>query len=151
VPFAVVQLTDPHIGAEWSTRAASSLGAVVAAVGDLLGRTPDAVIVTGDIAGTPTDDEYAEAAGHPRRAGRSALPTLLAMHHPPLVTGIPTMDTIGIADGERRALADVLARTRPSCVSELADARSSDTTRPLAWPAAILRSAYSRPGRSSAR
>jgi len=177
VPFTVVQLTDPHIGAQWSTRAASTLGAVVAAVGELLGRAPDAVIVTGDVASTPTDGEYAEAraildglgaplypvpGNHDDGAGLlrhfatpsgttsyaaglgpvrlvaldttrpddaggrldparlewleatlaedASTPTLLAMHHPPLVTGIPTMDAIGIADGERRALADILAR-----------------------------------------
>ena len=177
MPFTVVQLTDPHIGAQWSTRAASTLGAVVAAVGELLGRAPDAVIVTGDVASTPTDGEYAEAraildglgaplypvpGNHDDGAGLlrhfatpsgttsyaaglgpvrlvaldttrpddaggrldparlewleatlaedASTPTLLAMHHPPLVTGIPTMDAIGIADGERRALADILAR-----------------------------------------
>lgn len=177
MPFTVVQLTDPHIGARWSTVADSSLAAAVTAVGDLLGRAPDAVIVTGDIASTPTEEEYAQAraildglnaplypvpgnhddpgallrhfdtpgggasyavtlgpvrlvaldstrpdgdAGRldPARlewlettlAADESTPTLLAMHHPPLVTGMPTMDAIGIAEGERRALEEVLAR-----------------------------------------
>lgn len=177
MPVTIVQLTDPHIGARWSSRAPASLGAAVTAVVDLLGRAPDAVIVTGDIASTPADDEYAQAraildglgaplypvpgnhddpaglrrhfevpgggAGYavelgPIRlvaldstrpdgdAGRldparlewlaatlatdEATPTLLAMHHPPIVTGIPTMDAIGIPDDERRALGEVLAR-----------------------------------------
>lgn len=36
-------------------------------------------------------------------------PTIVAMHHPPLLTGIPALDVIGLADDERRALASVLA------------------------------------------
>jgi 3',5'-cyclic-AMP phosphodiesterase len=32
------------------------------------------------------------------------VPTLLAMHHPPLVTGIPAMDEIGLPTSDRRAL-----------------------------------------------
>ena len=37
-------------------------------------------------------------------------PTILAMHHPPLVTGAPAWDRIGIPEGERRALGGVLER-----------------------------------------
>jgi 3',5'-cyclic-AMP phosphodiesterase len=36
-------------------------------------------------------------------------PTVLAMHHPPLLTGIPSLDRLGIAAGERAALAALLA------------------------------------------
>jgi Icc protein len=39
-------------------------------------------------------------------------PTLLAMHHPPLVTGIPGMDAIGIPADERHALAEIVTRHR---------------------------------------
>ncbi|HEY3729143.1 MAG TPA: metallophosphoesterase [Solirubrobacteraceae bacterium] len=39
-------------------------------------------------------------------------PTLLAMHHPPLLTGIPAMDAIGIPEDERRALAEIVSRRR---------------------------------------
>ncbi|MGH2949337.1 MAG: hypothetical protein ACRDPC_24295 [Solirubrobacteraceae bacterium] len=35
-------------------------------------------------------------------------PTLLAMHHPPLTTGIPAMDEIGLPASDRRALSGVL-------------------------------------------
>lgn len=37
-------------------------------------------------------------------------PTVLAMHHLPLATGLPALDAIGIPAAERRALADVLSR-----------------------------------------
>jgi len=37
-------------------------------------------------------------------------PTLVAMHHPPLVTGIPVFDEIGLPDADRRALGEVIAR-----------------------------------------
>ncbi|HET7508400.1 MAG TPA: phosphodiesterase [Solirubrobacterales bacterium] len=37
-------------------------------------------------------------------------PTLLAMHHPPLTTGLPEWDAINLAPSEREALAEVVAR-----------------------------------------
>jgi Icc protein len=37
-------------------------------------------------------------------------PTILAMHHPPFVTGVPSMDEIGLPAPDREALAAVLAR-----------------------------------------
>lgn len=37
-------------------------------------------------------------------------PTLLAMHHPPLLTGIPLWDELGLPDADRRALGEVIAR-----------------------------------------
>jgi 3',5'-cyclic AMP phosphodiesterase CpdA len=39
-------------------------------------------------------------------------PTLLAMHHPPLLTGIPAMDVIGIPEPERRQLAEIVSAHR---------------------------------------
>jgi 3',5'-cyclic-AMP phosphodiesterase len=36
-------------------------------------------------------------------------PTIVAMHHPPLLTGIPAFDEIGLPAGDRDALAAVLA------------------------------------------
>lgn len=38
--------------------------------------------------------------------------TLLAMHHPPVLTGLPTMDSIAIPERERRALAEIVSRHR---------------------------------------
>jgi 3',5'-cyclic-AMP phosphodiesterase len=39
-------------------------------------------------------------------------PTLLAMHHPPLVTGVPAWDEIGLPGPDRLALGEVIARHR---------------------------------------
>jgi Icc protein len=39
-------------------------------------------------------------------------PTMLAMHHPPLVTGVPTWDEFGLPAADRRALGEVVARHR---------------------------------------
>ena len=38
-----------------------------------------------------------------------ATPTVVAMHHPPLLTGIPSLDMLGLPEDDRRALAEVLA------------------------------------------
>lgn len=46
----------------------------------------------------------AELAAAPER------PTMIAMHHPPLVTGIPVWDAIALPSADRRMLADVVAR-----------------------------------------
>ncbi|HMJ00778.1 MAG TPA: phosphodiesterase [Gaiellaceae bacterium] len=40
------------------------------------------------------------------------LPTLLAMHHPPLVTGVPAWDELGLPAADRRALGQVIERHR---------------------------------------
>ena len=37
-------------------------------------------------------------------------PTLLAMHHPPLVTHVPGLDALALAAGDRAALAEVVGR-----------------------------------------
>jgi len=46
----------------------------------------------------------AELAAEPR------MPTLIAMHHPPLITGIPRLDAIGLPAEDRRALGAVVER-----------------------------------------
>lgn len=43
-------------------------------------------------------------------AGAPGSPTLLAMHHPPLLTGLPAWDELGLAAADRRALGAVLER-----------------------------------------
>jgi 3',5'-cyclic-AMP phosphodiesterase len=43
-------------------------------------------------------------------AAEPGAPTLLAMHHPPLVTGIPALDEIGLPAKDRRALELVVER-----------------------------------------
>lgn len=182
MPFTIVQLTDPHLGSDWSEDPAAALTATVEAVQRALPAGPDAVLVTGDIAATPTDAEYEQArqvlarfsapvyplpGNHDDRGGLrrhfdlpptegdsvsyavdlgpvrlvaldtqdpghaggridadrlrwlermlaqdTVTPTLLAMHHPPLVSGIAEMDAIGIPEPDRLALAEVIARHR---------------------------------------
>jgi Icc protein len=182
VPFTIVQLTDPHLGGSWSTTAVSGLATAVKAVKATLRAAPDAVIVTGDIADTPSAAEYEQAhgllatldvpihavpgnhddpvlvaryfpppasaaagIGYTVELGQARLialdstrsdgdggrldqarldwldrvlaqdagtPTMIAMHHPPLPTGIPPMDAVGIEAGERRGLEEILWRHR---------------------------------------
>jgi 3',5'-cyclic-AMP phosphodiesterase len=38
-------------------------------------------------------------------------PTIVAMHHPPMTIGLPVLDAIGIAEPERIALGELLARS----------------------------------------
>ena len=45
-------------------------------------------------------------------AGLPHVPTVLAMHHPPLVTGVPAWDAICLPAADRRALQEVLERHR---------------------------------------
>ncbi len=40
----------------------------------------------------------------------SETPTLLAMHHPPLLTGVSAMDKIGMPDEDRKAFAEIVGR-----------------------------------------
>jgi Icc protein len=181
-PFLLAQLSDPHLGADWggpdpAAKLAAAVDAVLA-----MPRRPDAVLVSGDLADTPTDAEYEQArdllarletplyvlpGNHDDRAGlrrhfdvpgaggepvhyaadlgplrlvvldttrpgedAGALdperldrldaelarapeqPTLLAMHHPPLLTGIPAWDEFGLPAADRKGLGEVLARHR---------------------------------------
>jgi 3',5'-cyclic AMP phosphodiesterase CpdA len=180
VAFTIVQLTDTHLGAPWSDDGTAALAGAVDAARKLLPRSPDAVVVTGDVANTPVDSEYDQAralldrldapvyvvaGNHDHRdklrrhfkvpdiadgqlyyavglgrvrlialdtkrpdsdAGRlepaqlawldrqlaeaQATPTLIIMHHPPLVTGVPSMDRIGIAADECAAMEAILSR-----------------------------------------
>jgi 3',5'-cyclic-AMP phosphodiesterase len=43
-------------------------------------------------------------------AAAPGAPTVLAMHHPPLSSGIPAMDEVGLPVAHRRALAEVVER-----------------------------------------
>jgi 3',5'-cyclic-AMP phosphodiesterase len=57
-PFLLVQLSDPHIGAEWAASdPAAGLEAAIDAV-RALGASPDAVLVSGDLAEHAADEEY---------------------------------------------------------------------------------------------
>jgi 3',5'-cyclic AMP phosphodiesterase CpdA len=179
----LLQLSDLHLGDVIGGRTAEERLAAVIAATSHLGVTPDAVLVTGDLANTAADDEYARArellaglraplhvlpgnhddAGALRAhfgaacepvaevgalrllmldttvpgADGGALadpqlgrlqghlaeqphrPTVLAMHHPPIVTGIGVWDAIGLPDADRHALAAVL-RDHPQVLRILA-------------------------------
>lgn len=174
----VVQLSDPHVGATWAD--GDPLPGLTAAVASIrrLRPAPDALVLSGDLADTQADAEYAQVlaalegidapcyalpGNHDDRdalrrhfglpgepgtpvqyavevgplrilmldstrpgaddgqldAGRIAwleealsadprTPTLLAMHHPPLVTHAPGLDALALAAGDRAALGDVV-------------------------------------------
>ncbi|MBV9603947.1 MAG: phosphodiesterase [Solirubrobacterales bacterium] len=181
-PFILVQLSDPHIGADWGVGdPVAGLAASVASVRELR-PAPDAVLVSGDLVDHGSDAEYAEVAslleeldapvyplpgnhddrdalrrqfGIPGEAGgpvqyvvdlgplrvlaldstrpgadsgeldagrlawlEDALsadphtPTVLAMHHPPLLTHAPALDALALAGDDRAALAEIVARHR---------------------------------------
>jgi 3',5'-cyclic-AMP phosphodiesterase len=180
-PFSLVQLSDPHIGADWAegdptAKLAAAVDAVLA-----VGR-PGAVLVSGDLADHATDEEYERvqellaplgaplyvlagnhddrralhrhfgvpgADGEPAQysvdlgpirivvldstrpgedpgsldGGRLAwldaelavapgAPTVVAMHHPPVLTGSPVWDDLGLPLADRVGLRDVIARHR---------------------------------------
>ncbi|HEX4011584.1 MAG TPA: phosphodiesterase [Solirubrobacteraceae bacterium] len=181
-PFLLVQITDPHLGADWGfDDPGAGLRRTVAEVARLPNGA-DAVVVTGDLAddgasvqyerlsaaleplglpvyvlpgnhdrrdamrahfGLPGEDadpiQYAVDLGGLRlialdttRPGEDAgsldddrlswledalaaapqQPALIAMHHPPMATGIAAWDAIGLPDRDRRALEAVVARHR---------------------------------------
>jgi 3',5'-cyclic AMP phosphodiesterase CpdA len=157
----LAQLTDPHVSDD-EPGAAAALGRAVDAV-QALRPTPDAVLVTGDLADHASPSEYArvrellaplpmpvaalagnhddpaaiDGLGELRAGGYRILlcetaqpgrddgrldverlaarlddtPTIVAMHHPPLLTGIAALDAIGLPPEDRAALADLLARS----------------------------------------
>jgi 3',5'-cyclic-AMP phosphodiesterase len=177
-PFLLVQLSDPHVGAEWGDGdSVAMLAAAVESVRALV-PNPDAVLISGDLADHAVDVEYEQvrellapveaplyvlpgnhddrlalrrhfdvpgADGQPvqyaadlgplrlvvldsTRAGEDrgeldadrlawleatlaaapGIPTLLALHHPPLATGIPGFDKVGLPPADRRALGMVI-------------------------------------------
>jgi 3',5'-cyclic-AMP phosphodiesterase len=177
-PFFLVQLSDPHIGADWtSDDPVARLAAAIESARAVCPR-PDAVLVTGDLTDHATDAEYEQvrellaplgdplyvvAGNHDDRRAlhrhfgvpggdgepiqytadlgpwrlvvldttrpgedpgaldadrlgwldealpRAQTPTLVAMHHPPLRTGVPAWDAIGLAEADRQALGEVIA------------------------------------------
>jgi 3',5'-cyclic AMP phosphodiesterase CpdA len=179
-PFLLLQLSDPHIGADWADGdPVAGLAAAVETV-RAMALQPDAVLVSGDLADHAADAEYEQvrellaplqalpyvlpgnhddrdalrrhfgvsgAAGDPVRysvdlgqlriivldttrpgedpgeldadaldwldaelAAAPELPTLLAMHHPPVATAVPAWDELALPAADRLALGNVVAR-----------------------------------------
>jgi 3',5'-cyclic-AMP phosphodiesterase len=178
-PFLVVQLSDPHIGAEWGgdLDPVARLAETVAAV-CVLERSPDAVLISGDLADNATDTEYEQVrelvapidaplyvlpGNHDDRAAlrrhfdlpgkegdpvqyavrlgplrlvaldstrpgddagelrgerlawfeaalaaEPTIPTVVALHHAPFMTGIPDFDDVALAAGDQQALGEVV-------------------------------------------
>jgi 3',5'-cyclic-AMP phosphodiesterase len=65
-------------------------------------------IVPGQDPGAYSPEQLAWLDEELGRAGKT--PTLLALHHPPLLTGLPDWDAINLPPAEREALAEVVAR-----------------------------------------
>lgn len=176
--FLLIQISDPHIGADWGGEPVARLRDAVAAIRALPDQ-PDAVLISGDLTQNSAAAEYEvvreelapleaplfvlpgnhDARGHLRQAfgvagegeervdysadlgalrlvvldstipgevagaldaatlawldaelgAEPEQPTLLAMHHPPLTTGIPAWDAINLSVADRRALGEVIA------------------------------------------
>lgn len=179
-PFLIVQISDPHIGADWGNGdPVAMLSAAVESV-RALETKPDAVLISGDLADHAADAEYEQlqrllapldaplyvlpgnhddrnalhrhfgvpgSRGEPvqyaadlgslrlvvidsTRPGEDRgeldptrlswleatlnaapkTPTLLAMHHAPLLTGMAELDEVGLPVSDRRALGAVIER-----------------------------------------
>ena len=197
--FALLQLSDPHVGARWEGVDSSAVLADVVAFAGSVGPRPDAILVSGDLAEHGADDEYetvlriASSLGAPvfavagnhddritlRRAfdlpgaeeepvqyaaepgplrlvvldstrpgadegeldadrlawldatlATADTPAIVALHHPPVLTGLPAFDRIGLPAADRQAFGEVIARhphvrrivtghVHRACVSEL--------------------------------
>ena len=183
---SILQLTDPHIGADWEPAdPLDTLRAVLGAVRALPQR-PDVALVTGDLTNDGREEDYARLAAvlaeeleltlhvlpgnHDDRAAlrrhfdvggegadpiryrvdldgirvllldttipgedpgdlddgslawiaaeltaRPELPTLLAMHHPPFLCGMPGMDRYALAPAARDALARLVSAHPAVC------------------------------------
>jgi 3',5'-cyclic AMP phosphodiesterase CpdA len=177
-PFLLVQLSDPHVGAEWGGGDSVAMLAAAVEAARALVPNPDAVLISGDLADHAVDAEYEQvrellapvgaplyvlpgnhddrlalrrhfgvpgADGQPvqyaadlgplrlvvldsKRAGEDCgeldaerlawlaetlsaapdAPTLVALHHPPLATGIPAFDELGLPAADRLALGKVV-------------------------------------------
>ena len=177
--FVLLQLSDPHVGADWDgADARAMLANAVEAARDAC-PSPDAVLLTGDLAEHAEASEYEDvrrlvralgapvyvvAGNHDDRATmRCAFdlpgtgdepvqyaadlgplrlvvldtsrpghvdgelderrmawldetlaafrtPTIVAMHHPPVPTGLPAFDRIGLSDADRDAVGSIVSQ-----------------------------------------
>ena len=85
-------------------------------------------------------------------------PTVLAMHHPPLRTEIPTFERIGLAPEARAALAEVLVRHRQvvrvspgTCTGRSSPSWPGAPSSPSPAPTCRRRSSFTAPNRDAPR
>ena len=73
-PFLIVQLSDPHIGADWAD--VDPVAALTAAVDCVraMRPQPDALLVTGDLVDNGSDAEYGQVRERAREAAGADLP-----------------------------------------------------------------------------
>ncbi len=209
----ILQLTDPHIGADWQPGdPVDTLRAVLAAVRGLAQR-PDLALVTGDLTDGGHPEEYARLAAllreelelplhvlpgnHDDRAAlrrhfdvggegaepvqhlielgglqvlmldttipgedagdldderldwiagelaaRPEIPTVVAMHHPPFLTGLPGMDRYALAERARDAIARLVAAHPQVCGTIAGHVHSTMTTTVGGRPSMTAPSTY---------
>jgi 3',5'-cyclic-AMP phosphodiesterase len=97
LPMPVHVLPGNHDALDWD-------GPYAADCGDLR-----LVLCDSTIAGR--DDGHVELDWLDAELAQSTAPTIVAMHHPPLLTGIGGLDALGLPELERAALAALLARS----------------------------------------
>jgi Icc protein len=97
LPMPVHVLPGNHDRLDWD-------GPYAADVGDLR-------LIACDTTKPGHDDGHLDLDWLEAQLATSTAPTIVAMHHPPLLTGIGGLDAIGLPERERAALGALLARS----------------------------------------
>jgi Icc protein len=97
LPIPVHVLPGNHDALDWD-------GPYAADCGDLR-------LVLCDTSITGRDDGHLDLDWLDAQLAQSTAPTIVAMHHPPLLTGIGGLDALGLPERERAALAALLGRS----------------------------------------
>jgi Icc protein len=97
LPIPVHVLPGNHDALDWD-------GPYAADCGDLR-------LVLCDTSITDRDDGHLDLDWLDAQLAQSTAPTIVAMHHPPLLTGIGGLDALGLPELERAALAALLGRS----------------------------------------
>jgi 3',5'-cyclic-AMP phosphodiesterase len=94
----------------------------------------------GEDAGTLDDDRLSWL--DDALASAPQQPTLIAMHHPPMATGIAAWDAIGLPDGDRRALAAIVEGHRQVLALCAGHVHQAMTAQVAGRPAMTIPSTY---------